>query len=67
MNIVNAANFAKKNNINLITFSGFSKTNKLKNFGDYSFWVDSTNYNYVEMTHHVWLLSIVDRVIEISK
>ena len=26
--------------------------------------VDSTAYNIVEMTHHVWLLAIIDYLIE---
>ena len=32
----------------------------LKKLGNVNFWIDSKAYNIVEMTHHVWLLSIVD-------
>ena len=59
-NIINAAKFCRKKNIYLITFSGFSRNNKLKKLGNINFWVDSNNYNFVEMTHHVWLVSIAD-------
>ena len=31
--------------------------------GDLNFWVDSKAYNFVENTHQVWLLSVVDLVI----
>jgi D-sedoheptulose 7-phosphate isomerase len=62
-NIVNAAKYAKANYLKLITLSGFSEQNPLKNTGDINFWVDSRGYNIVEMTHHVWLLAIVDKLI----
>jgi D-sedoheptulose 7-phosphate isomerase len=59
-NIVNAANFCKINNINLITLSGFDLNNPLSKLGNINFHVNSDNYNYVEMTHHIILVSIVD-------
>ena len=59
-NIINAAKICKKKKIFLITFSGFNKNNSLKKIGNINFWVNSKNYNYIEMTHHIWLLSIVD-------
>ena len=60
MNMVNAAKKAKKMNIHVVTFTGFDSNNKLKSEGDINIWVDSHLYNIVEMTHHIWLLSIVD-------
>ena len=62
-NIINAAELSGKLHLKLITFSGFSSENELRNKGDIDFWVDSDEYNIVEMTHHIWLLSIVDRII----
>ena len=44
----------------LVTFTGFNKNNPLGKFGDINLWADSFNYNYVEMSHHIWLVSIVD-------
>ena len=61
-NIIIGAKQAKKLGCNVVTLSGFSKSNKLKKEGHINFWVDSSNYNIVEMTHHVWLLSTVDLI-----
>jgi D-sedoheptulose 7-phosphate isomerase len=61
-NIIRAAKAAKKKRCKIITFTGFSKNNKVGKLGDLNFWVDSKNYNIVEMTHHCWLLSIVDYI-----
>jgi D-sedoheptulose 7-phosphate isomerase len=62
-NIVNAATTSKQMGLGLITFSGFSSENPLRKLGDLNFWADSTAYNVVEMTHHVWLLALVDKLI----
>ena len=59
-NIVNAAKYCKKNKINLITLSGFNKNNPLSKLGSINFYINSTNYNFIEMSHHIILLSIVD-------
>tara|TARA_B100000902_G_scaffold394409_1_gene450680 strand:- start:2643 stop:3188 length:546 start_codon:yes stop_codon:yes gene_type:complete len=59
-NIINGAKFAKKNGCKVITLTGFHKKNKVRNIGDINLWLNSKNYNFIEMTHHVWLLSIVD-------
>jgi len=60
MNVVNAAEYCNQNNIDLITLSGFSKDNSLKSLGNINFWVDSKEYNVVEMVHHIILLLLVD-------
>ena len=59
-NIVNAANHCKLNNINLITFSGFNKDNALSKLGNINFYINSNNYNYIEMSHQIILVSLVD-------
>jgi D-sedoheptulose 7-phosphate isomerase len=59
-NIINAANYIKKKKIGLITFSGFSKNNKLKKIGLVNFWCQSNSYNFIEMSHYIWLVSVVD-------
>ena len=63
INVVNAAKRAKELNMSVITFSGFKSNNELRKLGDINFWVDSKAYNIVEMTHHIWLLAIVDYII----
>ena len=62
-NVVMAAQRAKELNIDVITFSGFNSNNRLRQLGSINFWVDSKAYNIVEMTHHIWLLAIVDFLI----
>jgi D-sedoheptulose 7-phosphate isomerase len=34
--------------------------------GKLNFWVDSDQYNIVEMTHHIWLLAVVDNLVELK-
>ena len=62
-NVINAANYSKKLGLKVVTFSGFSNDNKLKNLGDINIWVDCKAYNIVEMTHHIMILSIVDFIV----
>lgn len=62
-NVVNAAKHARKNNINVITFTGFSNKNPLLMSGDVNFWIDSKAYNIIEGIHQIWLLSICDLII----
>ena len=59
-NIVNAAEYCKQRKMNLITLSGFKKNNPLSQSGNINFHVESEEYNFIEMTHHIILLSIVD-------
>jgi len=61
-NIINAAIRAKSMGIFVVTLSGFDKNNPLKKLGDINLWLDSKGYNIVEMTHHIWLVSIVDYI-----
>ena len=59
-NIVNAAKYCCKNNITLITLSGFNSNNPLLKLGNINIHIKSDNYNFIEMSHHIILLSIVD-------
>ena len=63
-NIVNGAKQAKAMGLSLVTVSGFLSNNPLRKLGDLNLWVDSSEYNIVEMTHHVWLVAIIDYLIE---
>lgn len=62
-NVVNASKYAKQNDINLITFTGFDINNPLVMSGDINFWLDSKSYNIIEGVHQIWLLSICDLII----
>ena len=59
-NHVVAGNYCKKNKINLVTFTGFGGRNKLSKLGKLNFWLNSKNYNQIEMVHHIWLLLACD-------
>lgn len=63
-NMVNAAVEARRQGMKIITLTGFTADNPLKSLGDLNLWVNSSHYNTVEMTHHIWLLSIVDYLAE---
>ena len=62
-NILNGAATARELGLRIMTFSGFKPENPLRQLGDINFYVDSRGYNIVEMTHHVWLVALVDKVI----
>ena len=66
-NMLNGAKQAREMNLKLVTLSGFQADNPLRSMGEVNLWVDSKEYNIVEMTHHVWLLAIVDYLIETKK
>ncbi len=66
-NMLVGANKARTLGLDIVTLSGFSSNNPLKKLGDINLWVDSDAYNIVEMTHHIWLLAIVDYIILKSK
>ncbi len=59
-NILNAASTAKTKGCKVITLSGFEHDNPLRKIGDTNFWVDSTTYGLVEVTHHALLHCILD-------
>ena len=63
-NILNGGVKARALGLPLITLSGFSEDNKLRHMGDVNLWVDSKQYNIVETVHQVWILSIIDFLVE---
>lgn len=63
-NIINAALQAKEMGLKIITFSGFDADNPLRRLGNINFWVDSKVYNIVEMSHHIWLVALVDYFVD---
>lgn len=59
-NINNAVDFVKGVNGQVITLSGFDRTNKLVEKGSINFWLDSSSYGIVECYHHTILHIILD-------
>ena len=63
-NMLNGAEQASAMGLAVISLSGFSPDNPLRRLGALNLWAASDSYNIVEMTHHVWLLAIVDYLTE---
>ena len=60
--MINAAQYAKSRFLSLVTLTGFSPDNPLRQLGDLNLWVNSRAYNVVELTHHIWLAAVkIDR------
>ena len=67
-NLINANKFALKKKIKVVSLTGCKKNNQLnKQKNSLKFWLNSNNYNHIEIIHHLMLLSIVDRIIDINK
>ncbi len=64
LNIVKGEEKAKNIGVSVIIVSGFLPGNPLRKLGDLNLWADSSDYNIVEMTHHVWLVALVDFLVE---
>ena len=65
-NVINAAKFLKKNNFDLVTFTGFKNNNLLRKYGCVNIWVDSEVYNIIENIHQIYLLSIIDSLAKVK-
>ena len=59
-NILNAVSEGKKMGCFVISFSGFSANNPLRRLGNINFYVPSSSYGAVEITHLALCHSIVD-------
>lgn len=62
-NIVNAAQYCRDHEIDVIGFSGHAADNPLSQLSTTSFWVDSRAYNVVEAVHGMWLGALCDLLI----
>jgi len=59
-NIVNAAKYAREQDLEVMTFSGFESDNPLQMMGLLNLWVDSHAYNIVESVHLIWILAVAN-------
>ena len=62
-NILNAMKQSNKITSSTISLSGFNVNNKLSKLGQINLHVNSKKYNYVEIIHNNWLLSVIDYII----
>lgn len=60
LNIRNACRSASDKKCRVITFSGFKPDNPLRNLGHLNFYVPSTHYGFVELTHQIIIHCILD-------
>ena len=42
----------------MLYLTGFSQKNKLRKIGHVNLWLNSKNYNFIEMIHHTWLYQL---------
>lgn len=61
MNMRNAATIARKKGAYVVTLTGFSADNHLRNLGDMNIWINSDDYGFVEVGHQFLLHNIADR------
>ena len=64
LNIINATEKFRELNPKgkIITLSGFSQDNQLRNKGDLNFWIDSKSYGIVEIAHQFILHFFADKI-----
>ncbi len=63
-NIVNAIQAAEDKGMQVITFSGFQRDNRINGMGVYNIYVPSNKYGIVESIHNLILQQIVDTIME---
>ena len=61
-NILNALTEARAVGCNIITMSGFSEENPLRQLGDINWYVPSSEYGFVEITHLTLCHAILDHL-----
>jgi D-sedoheptulose 7-phosphate isomerase len=59
-NILNAVASARQSGCRIVTFSGFKPMNPLRSAGDINFYVNSSEYGFVEVGHLAILHGILD-------
>lgn len=66
-NICHAVEVAKKKQAKIMTLSGFKADNPLRQLGHVNFWLDSSDYGFVEVGHQFILHNLSDRFGVMSK
>lgn len=62
-NILKAVAKAREMKLDVITLSGMSADNPLRELGDINYWVNSRSYNIVETAHQFWMMAAIDLII----
>jgi len=61
VNICRAVHEARARGLKIITLSGFYEDNPLRKLGDLNYWLESTDYGFVEVGHQFILHNLADR------
>ena len=61
-NILNAVKMAQRKQVGIVTLSGFSRANPLRKMGSLNFYVPSSSYGFVELTHSAICHWVIDSV-----
>lgn len=64
LNIIKACQSAKDRGCVIVTFSGFSPSNPLRKLGYLNFYLPSSHFGHVELSHEILLHCILDLFIE---
>ena len=67
LNIINGMMEANLITESTVSLTGFNKKNTLATLGSINLWLDSSVYNYVELVHNIWLLSMIDYIIKYKR
>lgn len=63
-NIVNAVEVAQKKGMQIITLTGFERTNRINGQGEWNIYVPISQYGIVESIHNLLLQQIVDMIMQ---
>lgn len=61
-NIIHSVQMARKKKMKVFTLSGFSPSNVLRKLGDMNFYVPSSSYGMVELSHSIFCHYLTDRL-----
>jgi D-sedoheptulose 7-phosphate isomerase len=62
INLLNAVTMARQKGAKVLTFTGFSPDNPLRQLGDLNLWLDCRDYGIVEVGHQLLLHYLSDRL-----
>jgi D-sedoheptulose 7-phosphate isomerase len=65
-NVVRAAALAKDKGCRVVTFTGFSPTNRLRQIGDVNIYVPDSAYGYVENAHSLIAHCVIDLAVMLT-
>ena len=65
-NVLNAASFVRAKRVTLITFTGFTSENPLRQVGHINFWAETTDVCITQAIHSSWIFCVADLLANIE-